>query len=433
MEESFGPYKDRGIDKFRAIGSSVSPTSESRILNTHDNHPPILSNYSINHKKINKKKPNRKAGSVNKMSKNTANMTESIDGINTDYPKTSQDHFSSMRNSNRGQMSAFRANIDDDYEANHSHVLRTIQHGDPGNSIDVSNMSSNHTLQLRKMMSRLQTRLEEEMSDRIREIERNIDRRFKVLKEEQEYSANGMSKAEVKRLINDEKENILLEAKDTQKTIARKEINDKIDVELQEFEKKINNKIEINYQENFEAVKYLSDKVKNCVENNRDHKDYSDDISNLKKRIHEISKIIGHQPKRSYIGNESSEQDQVWEKVDSKLDRIYEYQKKISSSTSFDSDEKKHMYDKFGDAILGLVKNIVKGNQGEKENESYEYNQMFTFMNNNIDHHKDSGVFTEKDMNRDQSISPAKFSQMMERMSELVHKWNKHEDKTYTR
>jgi hypothetical protein len=79
LEESFGPYKDRGIDKFRAIGSSVSPTSENRILNTHDNHPPFLSNYSINQNKINKKKPNRKAGSVNKMSKNTANMTESID------------------------------------------------------------------------------------------------------------------------------------------------------------------------------------------------------------------------------------------------------------------------------------------------------------------------------------------------------------------
>jgi hypothetical protein len=419
------------------MASTVSPSSsECRIMNKSDSQPPFITNYSINSKVTNRKKSKMKSGSVNKLSKINANMTESINGLNTDYPRTDKEQynkFSSMRNSNRGQMSAFRASAEDEYEGNHSNIFRTVQHGgDHGSSIDASNMPSNYTMQFRKMMSKLQTRLEEEMSDKVREIERNIDRRLKVFREEQEFSSNGISKTEVKRLINDEKEDILSEAKDSQKMIARKEINDKLESELQEFEKKINNKMENNYQENFEAIKYLSDKVKHCSDNSRDHKDYSEDISSLKKRVHELAKVIGHQPKRSYIGTDS-DQDQVWDKVDSKLDRIYEYQKKISSSPSHDSEEKKHMYDKFGDAILGLVKNIVKGNEGEKENDTYEYDQMISYMNTNVDQFKDSGALTDKDMNKGQMVSPDKFNQMMQKMTELVQKWGKNDDKSMTR
>jgi hypothetical protein len=115
------------------MASTVSPpSSECRIMNKNDNQPPFITNYSINSKVKTRKKSSRKAGSVNKLSKISANMTESINGLNTDYPRTDKEQFnqfSSMRNSNRGQMSAFRVSAEDEYDGNHSNILRTIQHG----------------------------------------------------------------------------------------------------------------------------------------------------------------------------------------------------------------------------------------------------------------------------------------------------------------
>lgn len=41
-----------------------------------------------------------------------------------------------------------------------------------------------------------------------------------------------------------------------------KEIHEKVENELQDYEKKVSTKLESNYQENFEAIKFLSDKIK---------------------------------------------------------------------------------------------------------------------------------------------------------------------------
>ena len=71
-----------------------------------------------------------------------------------------------------------------------------------------------------------------------------------------------------------------------------------------------------------------------------------------------------------------NEKDGLWEKVESKLDKIYDYQKQISTS-SIDSEDKKKVYNKFGDAIVGLVQNLINGKtEDAKYQESNDVDQM---------------------------------------------------------
>lgn len=90
-----------------------------------------------------------------------------------------------------------------------------------------------------------------------------------------------------------------------------------------------------------------------------------------------------------------NEKDCLWEKVETKLDRIYEYQKQISTST-VDTEDKKKIYNKFGDAIVGLVKNLIDGKTEEsKLAENNDFNQMFTCLNEKIDQTKSNKYYND--------------------------------------
>lgn len=414
----------------------MSPTSEYRILNAGDinlnpNNAPFLTNFALTNKRGAKRKVMKsKQASSKKLSKLTHNATESMDALTATEYQPTRDNFSSIRQSNRGQMSAYRIKTEEDYELQNSHILRTVQHGDAMQSLDLSQMSTSYPLQIRKMMSKLQSRLEDELSDRTRELEKNFEKKWKAIRDDSEFSTHTLSKNEIKRLILDEKENILLEIKETQRTIARKEVHEKIESELQDFEKKISNKMETAYQENFEAIKYLSDKVKQCLDHCQGNRSQEKEIHSLKTKMHEISKKFSHKQTRSYIGHELSESDMVWEKVDSKLDKIYEYQRKISEK-NIAAEDKKQIYNKFGEAIVGLVKNLVDGKGAEKENvEATEFNLMINSMNESIDKLRQNSSFANEQPN---NFPPEKFNLMMDKMTELVKKWNKYDDKILTR
>ena len=110
-------------------------------------------------------------------------MTESIEGITSaDYHRSGKDQFSSMRASTRNHMSAVRATPEDEYDLKHAHVLRTIQHGaEPSPTLEVSQNSTNQTLQMRKLISKMQTRMEEEMADKFYEMDRKIKCNLSIL------------------------------------------------------------------------------------------------------------------------------------------------------------------------------------------------------------------------------------------------------------
>ena len=80
-----------------------------------------------------------------------------------------------------------------------------------------------------------------------------------------------------------------------------------------------------------------------------------------------------------------NENDWLWEKVESKLDRIYEYQKQISTN-NIDSEDKKNVYNKFGDAIVSLVQNLINGKTEEtKVQENKDVDQMLLWLNEKIE------------------------------------------------
>ena len=80
-----------------------------------------------------------------------------------------------------------------------------------------------------------------------------------------------------------------------------------------------------------------------------------------------------------------NENDCLWEKVESKLDRIYEYQKQISTN-NIDSEDKKNVYNKFGDAIVSLVQNLINGKTEEtKVQENKDVDQMLLWLNEKIE------------------------------------------------
>lgn len=66
-----------------------------------------------------------------------------------EYYANNRDQLSSLKRSNRDQLSAFRTKTDEEYEGHNSTIFRSIQHIDPAQSLDVSQMSSGQTLQLK--------------------------------------------------------------------------------------------------------------------------------------------------------------------------------------------------------------------------------------------------------------------------------------------
>ena len=114
------------------------------------------------------------------------------------------------------------------------------------------------------------------------------------MKTENECSTQPISKSEVKKLINEEKDNIMQEVKDSQKIEIKKEIKERFENELLDYEKRVSTKFESSYQENFEAIKFLSDKVKQCLDQSRNIQNYDKEIHTIQCKINEISQIVGN-------------------------------------------------------------------------------------------------------------------------------------------
>lgn len=250
------------------------------------------------------------------------------------------------------------------------------------------------------------------------------------MKADNEYISKPISKSEVKRLINEEKENIIQEVKESQKMNLKKEISGKLEDKLEDYEKRISTKLESSYQENFEAIKFLSDKVRQCLDKSSNIPNYNNEIRNMKDKINEITNNLGNKSRRSFIGTERSENDSIWEKVDSKLDKMFEFQQKIGDSHS-NIKEKKQAYHKFGDEIVGLVKNIIKRNKEGKENEVKDFNNVISCISNRLKKYQ-SREKDDSDRFNDSAVSPEVFGKVMDRMAELVQKWNRYEDKGMT-
>ncbi len=137
--------------------------------------------------------------------------------------------------------------------------------------------------------------------------------------------------------------------------------------------------------------------------------------------------------KRAFINAERSDQDMVWEKVDTKLDKIYEFQQKLGTSGP-DTEERKKAYNQFGDAIMGLVKGLVKGNSEERDHEINDFNAMVNCFNSSIDKIQNKSNDSDAHfLSQDRIMSPVAFGKVMDKMSELVNKWNKNDDKATTR
>ena len=363
------------------------------------------------------------------MSQLSGNAAESLE--RAQIPEyQNRDHFSSMRVSNRGQMSAYRIKTDEDYDNINPHILRTIQHGENSHGLEVQNVNSNHTLQMKMMMSKMQSRMEEELVEKAREIERTLNKKWKQYNEENEFSSNFMTKNEVKRLLINEKESILLEARENQKIVARKEIHERFDHEIQDVEKRLSNKFENLNQENIEAIKYLNDKVKQCSEKLKDHSSFDNEIDKINLKLHELSSKANKREVKSYIGHDFNESDLYWEKVDSKLDKIYQYQRKINSPAN-DNEERKHMYDKFSESIVGLVQNLVQGKGPEKEStEATEFNHIMQSMNESVEKYKThSNLGNYLPPAEFQNVNQERFTAMMNQMSDLVGRWGRCDDR----
>ncbi|CAI2377897.1 unnamed protein product [Moneuplotes crassus] len=441
IEGSFGIFNNLNpLGRLRNAEQSVSPAEECRIIKTNGNYdnrgknqPPLLANMIVKDKRSVKKKIKKRNHQSNQLSQMTSQMTGSMDMISQSdfHPPSQKEQFSSVRASRRANCSGSRGLNDEDCEIVNPMILRTIQHRGPdqSDSFDIPNISHSHSVQIRKLMNKLQTRLEEEMSDKFHEMERKI----KALQAESEITTQTLTKSEIKRLIRDEKDNIIEELKHHQKGTIRKEIGHNVRAEFQELEKKVSIKLDSSYQENFEAIKFLSDKVKQCIEQSRAQRDFSRELTCLKNRINEISRNVNSRQGRAFISAEKTTQDLVWEKVDNKLDKIYEFQQKIGDSES-NTEESKKAYNQFGDAIVGLVKNLVKGNQEERDHEIYDFNNMISCLNSSIDKIQNKSNDSEANfLSQDKNMSEEVFGKVMDRMSILVDKWNKHDEKTLTR
>ena len=78
-----------------------------------------------------------------------------------------------------------------------------------------------------------------------------------------------MTKTEIKKLILEEKESIILEIKDSQRSLIKKEVKEEIELrdseingKLVDIQKKVFTKIDTNAQENLEAFRFMNDRIK---------------------------------------------------------------------------------------------------------------------------------------------------------------------------
>lgn len=122
------------------------------------------------------------------------------------------------------------------------------------NTLELSNLNYlDQPLQIRKLMSKLQIRLEDEMHNKLISIEKQIERKWRGYFEENDFSATTISKTEIKKHILNNKEDILIELKDSQKSIIKREVREQVenyqtdlDGKFNDFQKRILAKFENN-------------------------------------------------------------------------------------------------------------------------------------------------------------------------------------------
>lgn len=111
--------------------------------------------------------------------------------------------------------------------------------------------------------------MEDEIASKTRKIENLLDKKLSSMVQDSDLCSNSMTKSEIKKYISEEKENILLEIKDAQRTAIKKEVKDEVELrdseingKLVELQKKVFIKIDTYAQENLEAFRFMNDRIK---------------------------------------------------------------------------------------------------------------------------------------------------------------------------
>lgn len=85
----------------------------------------------------------------------------------------------------------------------------------------------------------------------------------------------------------------------------------------------------------------------------------------------------------------------MWQKVDSKLDKIYEYQQQMNN-VNLAHDDHQQVYNKFGEAIVGLVQNLVNGGNPSQES-AKEFSKLFEKVNLSSDQIPSSDTYKNQE------------------------------------
>ena len=233
-----------------------------------------------------------------------------------------------------------------------------------------------YPLHIRKLMSRLQSRLEEEIQAKLLNMQSKIERKWATYLDDPTFgSPISLSKTEIKKIMLSQKEDIIVEIKDTQKSQIKREVKEQLetyesdfDSRINELQKRMNVKIENNHQDNYDTIKYIGERLNQHIENGPNS--YSNtDIVKCKARIEDIERRLCERPSmgRSFVGHPMTEKDLVWQKVDNKLDKIYQYQQQMTTK-DVQNDDYQKIYNKFGESIVSLVQNLIVGTKPNKEN-----------------------------------------------------------------
>ena len=122
-----------------------------------------------------------------------------------------------------------------------------------------------YPLHIRKLMSRLQSRLEEEIQAKLLNMQSKIERKWATYLDDPTFgSPISLSKTEIKKIMLSQKEDIIVEIKDTQKSQIKREVKEQLetyesdfDSRINELQKRMNVKIENNHQDNYDTIKYI--------------------------------------------------------------------------------------------------------------------------------------------------------------------------------
>ena len=232
---------------------------------------------------------------------------------------------------------------------------------------------ADYPLQMRKLVIKLQNRLEDDIQNKLQQMQRNLERKLGSFLDENDYmGGSGVSRADIKRAVYACKEDIIQDVRENQRR----------DIKLQigQVQDNLDDKIKQNHKEQCDAVKYLNDKLNLRTDGHPSMRKFTDlDIQGIKNQLLALEKKVeGGQvmSPKSYIGHQMNDKDIALQKVDNKLDKIYEYQQQMSKH-DMANDEKQQLYHKFSESIVGLVQNLVQNGSPGKNNTD----QMTIFMN----------------------------------------------------